>query len=221
MTQSDIRTQQIYDKGKKEAVGLEKTYSEKSAVLLGAYSKALAELGYDQQDMVDPVKAKKAARLMFSDKYLGNEEHNPLLKSDPAFAGYSGMSRDADKQRAFRSAFGLDEQSLTKENGLIDQAGFKLPGFSGYLERHFDQMKSQDLTSMLWSKVYDPEKSLCENIDKYTKVLGSDPMLAYHDAGIDSRRVTSLDQLAGLLADSMSGDLTQKELAQKWGADLN
>ena len=217
---AQTQEQKFYATAQKEAGRLDQEYSGKTNVILKAYEAAVEELGYSDKELMDTSKSKKVARLMFSDKYLGNEKFNPLLQGE-AYKGF-GKKGEVEKQNAYESLFGMNLNSFASNGGIIDRyGGLRRGSMIDSVERQFNNKQTQQLMALAWQKVYDPDKSLGENMKNYAAVLGEDPILAHTGAKLDSGRFESVDDIAQALATSLLGRSTKEGFQYRNGVKFN
>ncbi|MBW2964252.1 hypothetical protein KY363_02225 [Candidatus Woesearchaeota archaeon] len=208
----------LYKTGLKEVSGLEKGYAPKANMIQKAYEAAVAELGYSDKELLDRGKARMVAKVMFSDKYLGNEKFNPLLKGYKGFAEKS----DLEKQRDYKQMLDMNLDTFVSNGGLIDgYGGLKRAAMASAVERHYDSHIAQQMTSWAWMKAYDPQKSLAQNIESYANIIRQDPILAQTGAKLDAGKFQSLEDAAQTLATSLTGNLSRDTLQYRHGVDFN
>lgn len=208
----------LYSTGSKEASRLEKDYASKANIVQMAYEAAVTELGYSDKELMDHSKAKSVAKLMFSDKYLGNEQFNPLLKDHKGFAQKSDM----EKQRDYKQMLELNLDTFVTNGGLIDRyGGLRRASVATGVERHYDNQVAQQITSWAWMKAYDPQKSLADNVENYAKIIRHDPILAHTGAKLDSGKFHSLEEAAQTLATSLIGQTNRDMFQYRHGVDFN
>ena len=209
--------QKFYSSGTKEAAKLEKEGSKKTAVLQKAYEAAVADLGFSDKELMDAGKAKQVAKLMFGTKYLGNAKFNPLLK-DKKF----GEKSYIDQQRAYQQMFDVNLDNFAGDKGIIERyGGLRRAMMTEAVQRQADGLDRQRLMSFAWNQVYDPGKSLQENMEAYVEVIQEDPILAHTGAKIDGGKFASIDEAADVIASSMMGKTNRETFQYKHGADFN
>ena len=208
--------QSFYATGTKEAGRLDKEYGQKANVIQKAYEAAVTELGYSDKELMNKGNAKSVAKLMFSGKYLGDAKFNPMIGK-----GFEGMN-DIDKQREYEHKLGVNLDSFVSRGGIISRyGGLKRSAIAGAVEEEFGQKTTQQLMSLAWEKVYDPGKSLTDNMNAYASELQKDPILNHTGAKINSGKFESIDEIAQTLASSMSGQTNRQSFHYKHGVDFN
>jgi len=202
---------QIYADGLKATRDISRLNGDKETVLHIAYNAAVAELGYTDKDLMDKNKSRQVAKLMFSDKYLGNAEFNPLL-------GDSYASMDSpEQQRELKTKLGMNLHSFVGGQGVIDRYGNLRRGVLGdAVDKQLRGDTMQQVEAFLWEKTYDPEKSMQENIEAYAAVVGQDPHLK--DNEWDKSKLESLDDAASEVGNSWLGQNTREGLEYRLGA---
>jgi hypothetical protein len=211
--------QSFYDTGTEMADKLETENGAKANIVQKAYEAAVEELGYSNKELMDSGKAKIVAKLMFSDKYLGNAEFNPLLK-DKMYSGFDDKEH-ADKQRLFQHMLGMNIDNFVGTGGIIDKyGGLQRLALTQTVERQYDNQTAQQLTSMAWNNVYDPKKSLTENMDAYANEIQKDPILAHTGAKLDPGKFDSVDDIANALATSLVGQSNKEGFKYRHGVDF-
>lgn len=213
--------QKFYSDAIKEAGELEKMHGRKANVIQQAYEAAVAELGYADRELVDPSKAKKVAKLMFSDKYLGNESFNPLLKENKSCEGFSEKG-DVEKQRLYEHVLGMNLQSFVGNGGMIDRyGGLKRGTITEAVAMQFNSQAAQQLAALAWQSVYDPDNTVQENLANYAQALQEDPILAHTGKRIDAGRFESIDDAAQALTTSIMGRATREGFQYRYGVDFS
>ncbi len=206
----------LYKTGMSEYSRLDKENGTKANIVQKAYEAAIADLGYSDKELMDSGKSKIVAKLMFSDKYLGNKQFNPLISDDFA------EQNDIDKQRTLQNTLDLNLDTFVGNGGLIDRyGGLKRSNITAAVERHYDSQTAQKITSWAWMKAYDPKKSLSENVESYSQMIRQDPILAHTGAKLDSGKFQSIDEAANALATSLSGQSSKEVYQHKHGVDFN
>lgn len=218
-TQKERPEQKTYQSGIKESGRLEKQQQSKSSVLHKAYEAAVAELGYSDKELIDPAKGKKVAKLMFGSKYLGNSTFNPLL-NDSMYKGFSEKS-EGDKQRLYQHMLGMDINTFIRDDGIASKHGMRRGTITGVIDNYLNSQTAHQLTTELWMKTYDPDKSLSENIAKYAKVLQEDPILAYKKTEVDTGKFESIDDVAQAVTTSLLGQSNRDTYQHRYGAQFN
>ncbi len=206
----------IYSKGMREAGRLEGEYDKKANTVQKAYEAAVEELGYSDKELMDKNKAKEVAKLMFSDKYLGNAEFNPHISDK-----YSGLE-DTDKDREMDHALGMNLSSFVGTNGIIDRkGGLKRGSVADALEGHYANRVAQQISSWTWTQVYDPKADLEQNMRNYADALNKDPILSGTGNSVDPMRFESVDDIAQTLTGSMMGHTSRSAYQYRHGVDFN
>jgi hypothetical protein len=218
-TQKEKPEQKTYQSGIKESGRLEKQQQSKSSVLHKAYEAAVAELGYSDKELIDPSKGKKVAKLMFSGKYLGNASFNPLLK-DGMYKSF-GEKSEGDKQRLYQHMLGMDLNTFVRDDGIASKHGMKRGAITGVIENYLSSQTAHQLTTDLWMKTYDPDKSLSDNIANYVNVLQEDPILAYKDTKVNAGKFESIDDVAQAVTTSLLGQSNRDTYQHRYGAKFN
>ncbi|MBU2561801.1 MAG: hypothetical protein KKD17_05885 [Nanoarchaeota archaeon] len=217
-TQAQARRpeQELYSTGIKEAGKLDTQNGRKANVIQKAYEAAVSELGYSDKELMDPSKAKKVAKLMFSGKYLGNAGFNPLIGKDFAKMG------EVEQQREYEHSLGMNLDAFVRNGGVIDRyGGLKRGSITDAVERHFTAQSAQQLSALAWQKAYDPGKPLSENMANYARVLSQDPILAHTGAKLDPGKFDSVDDIAQALTTSWSGRSSREGYQYRHGVDFN
>ncbi len=210
----------LYQEGLKKAWSLDDKYSEKTQILFKAYLAAAQELGFKDKDLLDAEKGAQLARLMFSDKYLGNADFNPLLKSDSTLKALFGTD-ELDAQRIYLAAFGVNAETLGGANGYAQQHGLQQQTALSIFTDASERNKRKDLESFLWNIVFDPEAPWGDNLESYTKLLSNDPILSHYGRSVSPKKFFSLDDAAKTAVKSLQGKSTLDEFVHKWGVSLN
>jgi hypothetical protein len=219
-TQDMKQEEKLYKSGVKEAGKLDAEYGKKANIVQKAYEAAVAELGLSDKELLDQGKAKKVAKLMFSNKYLGNSQFNPLMK-DSMYKGFSEKS-STEQQQLYEHMLGMNLDSFVRTNGIIDShGGLQRTTIATAVERNYSGMEARQLMAMTWQKVYDPEKGLGENMKSYVAALQQDPILAGTGAKVDAGKFESVDDVAQALATSFMGRSTREGYQYKHGANFN
>ncbi len=209
----------VYDSGVKAAAKLDKEYGKQANMIHKAYEAAVAELGYSDKEMVDKSKSKKVAKLMFSDKYLGNAKFNPLLQESSLYQDFEKKD-DIEKGRLYEHMLGMNVDTVIRS--MIDQyGGMKRGSITAAVDRHYGNKTGQQLMSLAWQKAYDPDKSLEENMKSYVKILSQDPILSGTGANVDAGKFNSIDEAADALATSFRGQSTREGYQYEHGAQFN
>jgi len=209
----------FYDTASKKAGELEKENGPKANLIQKAYEAAVAELGYSNKELMDSGNAKMVAKLMFSDKYLGNKEFNPLLKGK-LYEGFDKKDH-SDKQRLYQHMLGMNLDSFAATGGIIDKyGGLQRLAVTQAVERQYDSQTANQLMSMAWNNVYDPQKSLTENMQAYANELQNDPILAHKGAKLNPGKFDSVDDIANALATSLVGHSTKENFQYRHGVDF-
>jgi hypothetical protein len=211
---------ELYSKLTKEADRLEAENGKKANVIQKAYAAAVSELGYSDKQLMDEGKAKKVAKLMFSDRYLGNAQFNPLLKETP-YAGFA-QKTDVDKQRDFEHMLGMNMHSFVATGGVIDRhGGLRRGSITEAVERHYNSDVAQRLNALAWQQLYNPEASLGDRIASYAGVLHQDPILAASRAKVSPSKFDSVDDITQALTTSAMGRSSREMMQHKYGAQFN
>ncbi|MFC1741624.1 hypothetical protein ACFL3V_03760 [Nanoarchaeota archaeon] len=210
----------LYSKGMKEAGKLDSEYGEKARTVFKAYEAAVSERGYSDKELMNPGKSKEVAKLMFSNKYLGNAKFNPLLKQ--------GMYKDFDKkgdieqQKLYQHMLGMNLDNFVSSGGVIDRyGGMQRLGVTQAVERQYDSQSTQQIMNWAWQKAYDPKKSLGENMDAYAKILQEDPILAGTGAKLDTGKFQSIEDIAQALTTSLKGRSSREGFQHTHDVEFN
>ncbi|MFH1064186.1 MAG: hypothetical protein V1729_03845 [Candidatus Woesearchaeota archaeon] len=210
---------QVYDSGVKAAARLDKEYGRKANVIQKAYEAAVDELGYSDKELSDKSKAKKIAKLMFSDKYLGNAGFNPLLKESSLYQDFEKKD-DIEKGRLYEHMLGMNVDTLVR--GTIEQyGGLKRSGLVAAVDRHYNNKAAQQLMALAWQKAYDPDKSLEQNMKSYVDALSQDPIISGSGAKINPGKFESIDDAAHALTTAFRGQSTRDSYQYDHGVDFN
>jgi hypothetical protein len=213
--------QKIYAEGIKEVTKLESENGKKLNVMHKAYEAAVAELGYSDKELMDNTKARKVVKLMFSDKYLGNEKFNPLLGESELYKEFAKKG-GVEQQRLYQHMLGTNLDSFVSSQGIIEQyGGLRRGAFGQAVERQQDRQVTQQMMSWAWTKAYDPDKPLEENIQSYMKILQQDPILAHTGTELDAGKFQSIDDIASTVTSSMKGQTSREGFQYQHGADFN
>jgi hypothetical protein len=185
----------------------------KASILYRAYEAAVAELGYTDTELLDKGKSMKVAQLMFSDKYLGNTDYNPLLKNElhKDFAKKDHL----DKETVFEHMFGL---TLANMNNIARQGGLRRGALMENVEHHYRQDEHKRIDALAHTLVYDTNKSYADNMARYANVLTQDPMIK--GAKMDTKNM-SLEEMAGALTSSARGGITREQYQHRYGVQFN
>jgi hypothetical protein len=210
----------VYSKLTKEADRLEADNSKRASAVQKAYEAAVSELGYSDKELMDEGKAKKVARLMFSSKYLGNAQFNPLLK-EPQYKGFAEMSY-TDQQRAYDTMLGMNLQSFVATGGIIDRnSGLRRGSITDAIERHYSADTAQRLNALAWQQLYNPDASIGDKLNSYTGVLNQDPILSGSGAKVGNNKFDSIDEAAQAVTTSAMGRASRELMQHKYGAQFN
>lgn len=205
-----------YNTGIKEVTKLETEYDAKANTIQRAYEAAVQELGYSDRELQDQHKARKVAKVMFGDKYLGSSEFNPHISKDYAKMG------DMEKQEELSNKLGMNLQSFVGPAGVIARYGsLKRLALTQAVDRQFDEKAGQQLATWAWQKAYDPDASLDQNMKNYAAVLQQDPILSGTGAKLDPMKFDSVDDLANALVTSMRGQSSRQGFQYGHGVEFN
>ncbi|MBN1544328.1 hypothetical protein JW898_02595 [Candidatus Woesearchaeota archaeon] len=214
--QASTPAKDIYSDGIKEAGKLDTQSGRKANMIQRAYEAAVSDLGYSDKELMDPSKAKKVAKLMFSDRYLGNAGFNPLVGKD--FTKLDAI----EQQREYEHSLGMNLDSFVRNGGVIDRyGGLRRGSITDAVERHFTAQTAQHLAGLAWQKAYDPDRSLSENMASYARVLSEDPILAHTGAKLDPGKFDSVDDIAQALTTSWAGRSSREGYQYKHCVDFN
>lgn len=209
--------EKFYATATKEAAKLDAKNGQKANVLQKAYEAAVSELGYSDKQLMESGKAKNVAKLMFSDKYLGSAEFNPLLK-DKEF----GEKSEIQKQQSYENMLGMNLDSFVRTGGVVDRyGGLRRGSVAEAVDRHLQSQSSQQVSALLWQQNYDPNKSLADNMESYANVLRQDPILAHTGAKLDSGKFESIDDAAQAVATSVMGKSSREGYQYRHGVDFS
>ncbi|MBW2971531.1 hypothetical protein KY359_00715 [Candidatus Woesearchaeota archaeon] len=205
-----------YQKGVSEAARLEGDYDRKANIVQKAYEAAVEELGYSDKELLDKNKAKEVAKLMFSDKYLGNAGFNKHIGSDYAKLG------ETDKDRTLEHSLGISLNTFVGTNGIIDRkGGLKRGMMADALENHYANKAAQQINMWAWKQAYDPKASLDQNMQNYATLLNQDPILSGSGKTINPMKFESVDDIANTLTGSMMGHTNRTAYQYRHGVDFN
>lgn len=206
----------IYNTGIKEATKLEAEYDAKANTIQKAYEAAVQDMGYSDREMQDPTKARKVAKAMFSDKYLGNTEFNPHLSKGHAELG------DMEKSLDMKERLGMNLQDFVGRAGLIARYGsLQRTTVAQAVSRHLDDKVAEGTAEWIWDKAYDPDASLADNMKNYAELLKQDPILSGTGAKLDPGKFDSVDDMANALATSLRGNSSRQGFQYGHGVDFN
>lgn len=211
---------ETYQKGMAAHEKLSAEYDQKTTMLHKAYEAAVEELGYSHNDLASKRKSQDVARLMFSNKYLGNEEFNPLLKSNAAYKDFADKDT-VEQTQMYEQLFGVTAQALTDKGGLLDRfgGGIQRGVFTNAIDRSNSSKLSQQMSSFIWNSVYDPGKKMADNIKAYNDVLVNDPILSQGRGNIDLKD-QDLETMTDMLTTSLAGDSTRSSFTNQYGANV-
>jgi hypothetical protein len=219
-TQDGKPEKRLYSTGTKEATRLEKDHSQQATMVHKAYEAAVAELGLSDKELMDAGNAKKVAKLMFSNKYLGDAKFNPLLKGE--------MYKDFDNKgeieqgRLYDHMLNMNLDSFVRNGGFIDtHSGLRRGSLTEAVERHYNGQTVRQLMALAWQKAYDPEKGFAENMERYVGTLQEDPILSGTGAKVNAGKFDSIDDAAQMLATSLMGRSSREMYQNRYGAKFN
>ena len=185
-----------------------------------AYEAAVAELGLSDKELMDAGNAKKVAKLMFSNKYLGDAKFNPLLKGE-MYKDFDNKG-DIEQGRLYDHMLGMNLDNFVRNDGIIDaHSGLRRGSITEAVERHYNAQTARQLMALAWQKAYDPEKGLQENMANYVRVLQEDPILSGSGAKINAGKFDSIDDAAQVLATSLMGRSSREMYQHRYGAKFN
>ncbi|MFT4303787.1 MAG: hypothetical protein ACMXYG_04420 [Candidatus Woesearchaeota archaeon] len=179
--------------------------------LRSMYEGALQELGYTEQQLRNNTDAmKQVAKLMFSEKYAGNEQYNKMLSTNPFYKGFSTTSQEK-KQEIHGLALGIDYNVLLSQ---ID---------SGQIERFDDEVMTSIIGNINRSKIRNEVNSyinsqttgdLFERKKTLSEIASQDPLIQ----GVSDR--LDIPQLQNLVYGGVAGDYRRTDLEGRVGVTV-
>ena len=208
MNPGQTNEQKLYERGSKEFTNLTDKYDAKANNIISEYQKVVGELGYSDRELADSTKAKHVAMIMFDDQHLGKD--------------YKDMT-STEKYVKMENDLGMTADKLAGAGGMIERSGgMGLVQFANWTKnQYFGGKINQQLSNLVWESVYDPTKSIQNNIDKYAAAINEDAILSGTGKKIDTKKFHSIDDAANVLVNSMQGQMSRDVFQNSHGVDFN
>jgi len=142
------------------------------------------------------------------------------LLNDGMYKGF-GEKSEGDKQQLYQHMLGMDLNSFVGSDGVASKHGMSRGTVTGVINNYLNHQTERKLTAELWTKTYDPDKSLSDNISNYARVLQQDPILAHTNTNVNAGKFESIDDVAQAVTTSLLGQSNRDTYQHKYGAKFN
>jgi len=192
---------------------IEKDAAARKSALKTLYESAVQELGYSEKELTNNRdKQMEVAKLMFSDKYAGNADMNPLLEASKMYSGWDSGLSAAEKQQIHLSALGTNYSKF-----MEGAQGYSLSshGFNTILQQTERRFMQDATNASLFDLVEKDSGSHAETAFRYAALASLDPNIAK----IDGKNL-DLHEVKGIASQSISGQYDRATLEETVGVEL-